>query len=219
MTGGLLSGGGSIVSAAESVASSALHSALSFLGIASPSKVFDEQVGQPSSLGIAVGMLKMAGAVEQASTTVAQKALDSLKTGLSGIDSLVSDNVNLQPTITPVIDLTQAKKGFSDLSGLTKANLISADTSTIKATSISADNAAAAAALLGGAPGTGSAVSFTQINNSPKALDSATIYRQTQNQLSVVKGALPKLCSPRWKSSMCGATFCLCRCQISPADI
>jgi tape measure domain-containing protein len=196
MTGGLLSGGGSIISAAESVASSALHSALSFLGIHSPSKVFDEQVGQMAALGISVGLLKMADNVGQASSTVAQRALDSLKDGLSNIDSLVSDNVNLQPTITPVIDLTQAQKGFSDLSALTKSQLISADTSNIKATSISADNAAAAAAA-GLAPATGSAVSFTQINNSPKALDAATIYRQTNNQLSVVKGALPKLCSPK----------------------
>jgi hypothetical protein len=33
-------------------------------------------------------------------------------------------------------------------------------------------------------------ISFTQINNSPKALSSAELYRQTNNQISVAKGAL-----------------------------
>jgi hypothetical protein len=113
-----------------------------------------------------------------------------MKNSLSGIGNLVVENIDLQPRITPVIDLTQAKKGFGDLSTLSKSQL--ASVSTNKATSISSDNAAAAATLAVDTSGQGTTFSFTQYNTSPKALSTADIYRQTKNQLSTVKEALPK---------------------------
>lgn len=49
---------GSIVSAAKSAAKSALNAAKSFLGIHSPSKVFQDEVGKYMALGIGVGFEK-----------------------------------------------------------------------------------------------------------------------------------------------------------------
>ena len=49
---------GSIVSAAKSAAKSALNAAKSFLGIHSPSKVFQDEVGKYMALGMGVGFEK-----------------------------------------------------------------------------------------------------------------------------------------------------------------
>jgi tape measure domain-containing protein len=188
MTGGLLGGIGSVISAAVSVASSALNAAKNFLGINSPSKEF-QYVGEGAGEGMVVGMNNSVGIVEDASTNMASKALDAMQKGLSAANDVVSSSMNLQPTITPVIDLTQAKAGISTLNGITKNQLIAASVSTNRATSISADNAQVAASI--GLDPLRPNVTYVQNNTSPKALDAATIYRQTKNQLSTVKEALP----------------------------
>ena len=61
---------------------------------------------------------------------------------------------------------------------------------TNKATAISAQNAAAAEET-GLATTAGNTFNFTQNKTSPKALSTVEIYRQTNNQLSKLKGALP----------------------------
>jgi hypothetical protein len=145
-------------------------------------------------MGVVVGLLKTVSAVSDAAETVGSTALDTMTASLSGISDAVNSNIDIQPKITPVLDLSQAQAGFNQLAGMSKDQLISADASLVKATSISADNAAAAAEI--GTDGQNSAaLTFNQYNTSPTALSTADIYRQTRNQLSVVKEALPKLCS------------------------
>jgi hypothetical protein len=114
-----------------------------------------------------------------------------MKNSLGTVSDVINDNLQLQPTITPVIDLTQAQKGFNDLNSMTKSQLLSANVTTNKAQSISSDNLAAATEA-GLTAAAGANVSFVQNNTSPKALNTADIYRQTKNQLSKVKGALPR---------------------------
>lgn len=189
MTGGLLSSGGSITTTLVGLASSALSAAKSFLGIKSPSKRAYDELGVPLGMGTVGGLLSTTDAIASASETVAGTALDSMKTALSGVNDLVDKNLNANPTITPVVDLTQAQKGFNTLSGMTKSQIIAASTSSSVASSISAANTTTASAL-GTNQANGQSVTFNQYNTSPAALDEATIYRQTKNQLSVVKGAL-----------------------------
>lgn len=196
MTGGLLSGMGSVISSAVSVASSALNAAKHFLHINSPSKRFHDEVGVPSGQGIETGLLDTVPRVSSAAEVVGSTALESMRKSLSGVNGIINSSIDVQPKITPVLDLTQARAGFSTLSGMAKGQLLTVDTSFVKATSISADNATAASAI-GSGSANGAALTFNQYNTSPKALSSAEIYRQTKNQLSVVKGALPSLCSPR----------------------
>ena len=188
MTGGILGGLPSITSAAQSIASSALNAAKSLLGINSPSKEF-QYVGEGTGEGMVIGMNNSTSDVVAASENMAAQALGTVQKGLSGLGDAISANIDLQPTITPVIDLTRAQAGFNALNGMTKNQLISADASTVKATSISADNAQLLSDLT--TTPLGSSVTFVQNNTSPVALDAATIYRQTRNQLSVVKEALP----------------------------
>lgn len=189
MVSGIFGGIGAVISAARTMASQALASAKAALGIHSPSKAFDEEAGQPSGHGFAIGLLKTIGVVTDAAKTVGNKALDSMREVLSGIGGAVSDNVELNPVITPVLDLTLAKQGFDQLSGMTKQQIIAATTSSSTASSISAQNSAAASAA-GIGTANGPSLNYTQNNYSPVALDATTIYRQTKNQLSVTKGVL-----------------------------
>ena len=83
-----ISGGVSLItSAAKTVASNALAAAKNLLGIASPSRVFRDQVGAQIASGVAAGMLDGLGAVQSAADRLADAALVSA--GLNVTGSLV----------------------------------------------------------------------------------------------------------------------------------
>lgn len=186
MVAGISGGIGAVISAAQSMASSALHAALNFLHINSPSKDFIE-VGKGTGEGMVLGIINHIPKVASASTRMGQAALDAISNTLANAD-VIGGAIDLQPKITPVLDLTQVKAGASQLSDLTKGQLIAAS-STASVQSISSANAAAAAQAAT-TTSKQTNISFTQNNNSPVALSTADIYRQTNNQLSRVKGAL-----------------------------
>lgn len=191
MVKGLLGGTGQIVEAAKGVARSALNAAKALLGISSPSKEF-ATIGRYSSEGLALGLEKYSGVVENSAEKVGQAAMNSLRTSLSDMASLVDGDMNLTPTITPVLDLTNVKKNSSMLD-----NLLSTKPIVVSATYSSAKQASAAIANNNQTPpdnavAGGSTLTYNQYNTSPKALTSAEIYRQTKNQLSTVKGGLPE---------------------------
>lgn len=184
MTFGIFSGSGKIAAAARSVASVALNAAKSWLGINSPAKKFIP-VGESMGEGTIVGMMNTLDDVASAAETVSAAALTAVQDSLSNMNDVVAANMDLQPKITPVLDLSQAKDGFGKLSAMSKSQLIAASASTSTASSISADNAATANAL--SVAGTASNTVYNQYNTSPVALDATTIYRQTKNQLSITR--------------------------------
>lgn len=187
LLGGIEAGAGSIFGALENIASGALNAAKHFLGISSPSKEF-AKVGQFVIQGLIVGMQSTAPALEETARDTGTAMLNALTTTLSQ----ATDSINVNPRITPVVDLTEARKGFADLATLSKSQLLLATGSTARATSISAANAAAAeqAGLLSSQPDVN--MTFNQTNNSPEPLSAPTIYRQTKNLLSIQRGALAK---------------------------
>jgi len=143
--------------------------------------------------GTAVGVDNASGMVVDSVTMMGKQAVEGMRTALKGVSDLVDGNLkNLNPTITPVLDLTQAKTGFATLASLSKDRLLNVGSPLAKATSISADHAEAAQALAAATVAAPAAISFIQNNTSPKALDAATIYRQSNNLISAAKGALSK---------------------------
>lgn len=184
---GITGGIGGVISAAQSMAKSALSAALGALHINSPSKDFIK-VGEGTGEGFELGIFNLIPRVSKASVKMGNSALEAIGTTLANAGDVIGDNLQLQPKITPVLDLTQVKAGAGELDALTKNQLIAA-TSTSAATSISAANALAAAQA-GLAGGSQTTIQFTQNNTSPAALSTADIYRRTNNQLSQVKGAL-----------------------------
>jgi hypothetical protein len=126
---------------------------------------------------------------------VARSATDAA----NGLTSAVADSLNkmpdmlggladLNPTITPVLDLTNVQQGAKKLSDLTNVTPITAAASFGQASAISQAQQAAADAQAASTPGT--TFTFEQNNYSPKALSEVEVYRQTKNQLAQAKSAL-----------------------------
>jgi tape measure domain-containing protein len=189
MIKGLAAGGGEIAKEAKNVAKRALDAAKDFLGIHSPSKAFEE-VGEFSDKGLAGGLDKYSHIVGKAAEGVGSNALNTLASTLSNVSKVVSEkNFDLQPTITPVLDLSSVKATASKLGSILQATPIDVSTS-----ATIAQNTASSFSSPSDRPGedtggssNGTNLSFTQNNYSPKALSEAEIYRQTKNQLSKVK--------------------------------
>ncbi|HEY2455588.1 MAG TPA: tape measure protein [Scandinavium sp.] len=186
---GIVGGIGGVVSAAVSMAKSALSGALHFLHIGSPSKRFRDEVGAQIPAGTALGVSDNTHLATTEVTNMGNAMLGAIARTMTGLNDAINSNLELQPTITPVVDLTQAKKGFGTLTSLSKNQLIAASASSTSAASISAANAAAAFAA-GLAKQNGTYLEFNQTNISPTALSATDIYRKTKNQLSIAKGAL-----------------------------
>ena len=193
MASGLTAGIGEVASRAADVAKNALNAAKNALGINSPSKEFIE-VGKNSDEGLALGLTKFATVVAKSADGVGKTAISSLQDSLSGISDVVTTDANFNPVIRPVLDLTDVEKKASDISKLLAANPMSLDTSFNKAkdASVGYANNLAAQQTIDAERAEGAQLNYTQINTSPKALNSVEIYRQTNNQLSTVKEALKK---------------------------
>jgi hypothetical protein len=133
----------------------------------------------------------MSGVVSEAAKSVGTSAVDSLKQALSDVPSAMDTNIDISPTITPVLDLTSIKRDAAQIDGLLKPKNIETSRSFE-----SAKNAAAGVPVKTPVDTTSSEktdvspVTFIQNNNSPKALSTVDIYRQTKTQLASVKGGV-----------------------------
>jgi len=163
------------------------------LRIKSPSRVFAE-VGKFSSLGVAKGLKEGSGKAEKAAADVGNNSLAVLKATMSKMGDSMSGVGDINPTITPVLDLSQLQKDANKMSSLLDTAPIKADVSYASAANISAANQAATKAQQAqnaeAAVAAGNTYNFEQNISSPKALSPIDIYRQTNNQISFAKEAL-----------------------------
>ena len=170
------------VEAAKGVVSSALEAAKNLLGINSPSKEF-EKIGRWSDEGLINGFVGYAGKVAKAAEDVGGGALDAMSEVLSGISDVITNDLDAQPTIRPVLDLSNVESGTNRLNALfsrTQAMSISASMNRSNDENQNGINS----------HGIGNSYQFVQNNYSPKALSRVDIYRQTKNQFSAMERAV-----------------------------
>lgn len=103
-----------VVNTAKNVAKGALDGAKSLLGIHSPSKEF-AKVGRFSDEGMAQGLNQYAGLVADASANVGETAVDSMSKAISGIADRLDSGMETDPTIRPVLDLSDITDGVSQI--------------------------------------------------------------------------------------------------------
>lgn len=172
------------------IATAMVNSIKKKLGIKSPAQAFVE-VGGYSAQGVIKGLDDMSGSVGKAAAGVGKVAVDSLQKSMSGFSDMVTSNVDFQPTITPVLDLSSVKKTAGTIGTLIPTQSVSVDSSYAKAKSISDATMSSTSATDTTAAATVSkTVNYNQYNSSPKALSSVEIYRQTTNQISTLQKAL-----------------------------
>lgn len=117
------------------VVKDAVQGVKDFLGIKSPSKLFAE-IGQNTGKGLIVGIESMSNKVSAASEDLGGTAVDSMTNALSGVQDAIDSDVEIQPTIRPVVDMTDVEKGLSSTFG--KSQGIDVTASTNKVSSVAA---------------------------------------------------------------------------------
>lgn len=107
----------SVAEAARSVVEKAVSAAKSALKINSPSKVFI-QIGKWTSEGMAIGIEKNTSMVSNASEAMATSAITNVKSAMSRISDAINSDIDSNPTITPVMDLSNVQAGSRLINGM-----------------------------------------------------------------------------------------------------
>jgi phage-related protein len=179
--------------AAAEVARAAYMAAMSELGIHSPSKAFFE-LGKFSDLGFAKGLAEYARIPEQMSKDMGAGVLDSVKSALLKAGDILDGDLETEPVIRPVVDLSAVSSGVDDMNKAFGRGLFIGEIAGSAYNLARSVNRQGAVSSAQGNPGVSEkTITFTQNNYSPKALSRIDIYRQTKNQFSAVKGALSQL--------------------------
>ena len=185
VTGGLAGKAWKIGSQLVQGAKNGISKLKNALGIHSPSRVMKE-IGGYMGEGLAIGIRDEHQNIAEASTGLGKAAYNALDKALDGVNDLIEEDPSFQPEIKPILDLEELKKQAGGIGGLIPA---------VGVTASIANSARPAAPIAVDTSDTKSQngvtnITFNQTNNSPEALDAATIYRNTNTQLAMAKDKL-----------------------------
>ena len=169
------------VAKAAAMAGAAAAAARSELDIHSPSGV-SYGIGEFFGLGFVNALGDYTSRSYTAGESIGNAAREGLRTAISKIGEFVENGIDTQPTIRPVLDLSNVSSGVGKLSALmsrTQAMKISAGME--RESSGTIQNGTEKSSIANN-------YNFTQNNYSPKSLSRIDIYRQTKNQFAALKG-------------------------------
>lgn len=193
LTGGLASKAGAALNSVRNLGSNMLGTLGRVLGINSPS-IYAHEFGEYVDEGLIGGLDSKSNAVDKSAHNVGRSALRSLKASLANVSSLVADEMDLSPTIRPVLDLSAVRKDARLVSGMVDAPRLAIQGTQNRASTIAGlardDERISPARNTSAATRDGAGVTLIQNNNSPKALSTVDIYRQTKNLISATKGVV-----------------------------
>lgn len=152
--------------------------------VKSPSR-FTRQVGRFIDEGLILGMKDNLSGITSTANMIGSKSVNEIKDAMSALNNITIDSLDINPVVTPVMDLS----GFKEQAKLANSLL---DT---KMDLVPRPVALSSISTLPNNPQNGNALygdlmpqqvvrnyTFNQTNNSPKALDRYTIYRDTRTQ-------------------------------------
>ena len=189
----------SIASAVTSMGSTVVSKVKAAFGIHSPSRVMYE-IGDFLMQGLANGITDNTEQGIAAASTMATDTVDALSKGFGNTKDIWNNafGENADPTIKPVLDLSQVEEQAGRLDEILPQEEIAGTLTTtataqlagrvVTSTPAKSNDTAASETY-----NQGTSLVFNQYNNSPKALSEAEIYRQTRNQIEQVKGAMYEL--------------------------
>jgi len=186
LTGGLATKAAQVKNKLVGVAKGAVASAKSYLGINSPSKLMAE-IGGFVGQGLANGIASQGENVARSSRGLGEDAYNAMSTALDGVNELLEEDPAYRPEIKPILDLEELQKQAQGINNMLPA--LSGTASFASGARPISHLSETEKSNLSGQNGITN-ITFNQTNNSPEALDAATIYRQTRNQLSLAKDRL-----------------------------
>ena len=140
----------------------------------SPSRV-TRQIGAYATEGLAIGLMDAANNAYNAAKKVADGTVEGLST-TGRIQDVLDTELDLNPVITPMLDLSIMRAQLASIS----------DMMSNPAYGVGGQNGGQFTAN-GTQP---ASINFTQNNYSPKELSRYDIYRNTKNQISMMKGVI-----------------------------
>jgi hypothetical protein len=185
MTGGLASKAWSFGESMVSFAKKGYNKVKDFFGIHSPSRLMKELGGYVGE-GFAIGVENTGERVAEAGENMSNAAYDAMAKAIGGVNELLEDDPSFKPEIKPVLDLTEMQKQAKGINNFLPAIGVTAQAANAARppAPIAVDNSDK------NSQNGVTNITFNQTNNSPEALDAATIYRQTHTQLAMAKDKL-----------------------------
>ena len=117
MRAGIMSQAASVAAAARAMVANAVSAAKSAAKIHSPSRVFME-MGRYMDEGLAIGLTKYAGIATKEAVAVSEGTINAVSNTLRRISDKLMDNVDSQPVIRPVVDLSNVEEGSRTIGSL-----------------------------------------------------------------------------------------------------
>ena len=125
---GIKSAAASVASAAKSVVQGAINAAKSALKINSPSKVFIA-IGKSTNEGFVKGIEADANKSANAAENLAYDVIDAMQSTISRVTNAINADMDMNPTIRPVLDLSNIEAGARSLNGMLDNSQLSASLS------------------------------------------------------------------------------------------
>ncbi len=107
----------SVTSKAKDIGNAVSSGFKKLLGIHSPSKVF-AQYGRYIDEGLIQGLDEYSSGVSKTTNNIGKDAIDGMSRAISHISDLINGDIDTQPTIRPVLDLSDVKSGAGAISGM-----------------------------------------------------------------------------------------------------
>jgi len=191
---GVTSKGVALAQEVARVALAALNAAKAALGIHSPSTEF-AKVGAFAGQGLINGLASYADQVANSAKDLGTGAITAVSKAIAGISDIVSNNIDSEPVIRPVFDLSNIQNGSKQLYSMmdkfdeysVNGSLKSAN-GTANSIQKNKTESESTSSQQTDVDKQGTPISFVQNNYSPKALSRIDIYIQTKNQISTMKG-------------------------------
>ncbi len=168
-----------LAAAASALSSLTLGTMSGVLEEASPSRA-TFKIGAYATEGFILGVNSYADQVNESTSNLGYIAANNLRNAILAISEGVETDLNMDPTIRPVLDLSRVTPQAQRINAMFSRNLaIKANADVQRAGIITDSNGTTVA---------GSQYVFNQYNTSPRALDRVEIYRQTRNQFASFRG-------------------------------
>lgn len=121
----------SVIDSVTGVVQGSIDWAKSLLGINSPSRVFKE-IGQYVGEGFVVGIDSYHDRVASSAGDLAESVIRNVKDPLSNLTKLLDDNIDVNPTIRPVMDLSNIENGTRLLNGMLGDQRVSLNANSVR---------------------------------------------------------------------------------------
>ena len=187
LASGIRNGAAQVLSALRGIVMDAIAAIKKQLGIESPSKVF-AKIASYIPQGMVVGIKKFGSGVVDAVDDLSNTAIDTVTDTMKAVSDVLSSDVDINPTITPVIDTSNIEDAGELVNSLFDTATLDLTPVMSNVSSISRGMSSPVTSQQPNVTNEGAQITFNQTNNSPKALSEIELYRQTRNALYQVKG-------------------------------